>query len=81
MQGITPSIKHEETKEEQSIRNLGTFETAKKELRDIEQIEGLKPVEKIIENAIKNSPEVKKAKLEAEIIRTIITKQVNLSHQ
>lgn len=54
---------------EESEKQPISFETVKSEIKNIDQIKHLKPLETIIRNAIKNSPEVKKAKIESEIIK------------
>lgn len=55
--------------QEESEKQPISFETVKSEIKNIDQIKHLKPLETIIKNAIKNSPDVKKAKIESEIIK------------
>lgn len=55
--------------QEESEKQPISFETVKSEIKNIDQIKNLKPLETIIRNAIKNSPDVKKAKIESEIIK------------
>lgn len=62
-----PDYKPEKT--EDAEKQPISFETVKSEIKNIDQIKHLKPLETIIRNAIKNSPEVKKAKIESEIIK------------
>lgn len=56
-------------KQEETERQSINFDSVKSEIKKIDQIKNLKPLETIIKNAIKNSPDVKKARIEAEIIK------------
>jgi hypothetical protein len=63
---LRPSTIVEEEKDTALIEKIKQH---KEQIRGIEQLESLKPLETIIDNAMKNSPDIQKAKLEAEIIK------------
>jgi hypothetical protein len=54
--------------EDQDTSGIDRIKQFSEKIRDTEQAERLKPIDEIIKNAVKNSPDVQKAKLESEIV-------------